>query len=219
MHLHEFLHGLHAVLKPRVYLEVGVQYGTSLALAERSQLAYGVDPHPLIWGSTHHRDNQELYAVESDEFFAKMSAHLPHVDLGFIDGLHLFEQALKDFINMEQVMEEEGVIVIDDVLPYSQAIAAREQPPGDWTGDVWKVYPILRRWRPELKLSLINTAPTGTLVVTGVYDRVPKWDYYEKAITPWLQSDEVPMEILGRWGAHEPTEFLEGLQAAREKPE
>lgn len=216
MHLHEFLAHLHDVLKPRVYLEVGVQYGTSLALAERSAIAYGVDPNPLIWGSTHHRDNQEIYAVPSDEFFAQMSAHLPHVDLGFIDGLHLFEQALKDFINLEQVMEENGIIVMDDVLPYNQAIAAREQPPGDWTGDVWKVIPILRRWRPELKLSLINTAPTGTLVVTGAYDRIPKWDYYEKAITPWFQSDEVPMAILGRWEAHEPTEFLEGLRHARD---
>ena len=30
---HEFLQALHELLHPEVYLEIGVQYGTSLALA------------------------------------------------------------------------------------------------------------------------------------------------------------------------------------------
>ena len=92
MHLHEFLRELHTILKPRTYLEVGVQYGTSLALAEKSAVAYGVDPNPLIWGSNHHRDNQEIFAVESDDFFAQMTPHIPAIDFGFIDGLHLFDR-------------------------------------------------------------------------------------------------------------------------------
>lgn len=217
MHLHEFLRHLHAILKPQVYLEVGVQYGTSLALAEKSYVAYGVDPNPLIWGGNNHRDNQEIYAMDSDEFFAQMSKHISRVDLGFIDGLHLYEQALRDFINMEQRMTENGIIVFDDVLPYNQAIAEREQPPGDWTGDVWKVYPILKHYRPDLQLSLIDTQPTGTLVVIGCHERVPKWDWYMRAVRAWVESDEVPTSILNREEAHQPTEFLDGLRAAMEK--
>lgn len=211
MHLHEFLREIHAILKPQVYLEVGVQYGTSLALAEHSTVAIGVDPNPLIWGSPHSRDNQELYAIESDDFFTQMSEHVPRVNLGFIDGLHLFEQALKDFINLEKVMAEDGVIIIDDVLPYNQAIAERKQPAGDWTGDVWKVVPLLRSYRTDLKFSLIDTAPTGVLMVAGFSQPPPAQEWMAQQ-SVWFQSDEVPLYILERHGAHQPREFLEGLR-------
>jgi hypothetical protein len=38
------------------------------------------------------------------------------------------------------------------------------QCPGDWTGDVWRIEPILRRWRPDLRVALVDTEPTGVMV-------------------------------------------------------
>ena len=46
-----------------------------------------------------------IYELTSDEFFARydLSELLGGpVELAFIDGLHLFEQVLRDFVNLER---------------------------------------------------------------------------------------------------------------------
>jgi hypothetical protein len=37
-----------------------------------------------------------------------------------------------------------------------------------WTGDVWKVVPILRHYRPDLHVTVFDSSPTGLAVVTGL---------------------------------------------------
>jgi hypothetical protein len=114
----------------------------------------------------------QLIKATSDDFFAG-DAPLAHfdgvpVDLAFIDGMHLSEFALRDFINIEPFMADTGVVVLDDVLPRNGLEAARDRKTEPWTGDVYKVVEILRRRRPDLVVLLINTEPTGTAVVLGV---------------------------------------------------
>jgi Methyltransferase domain len=219
MHLHEFLKHVHEILKPEVYLEIGVQYGTSLALAEKSALAVGIDPQPLVWSTVNIRDNQQIFSMTSDDWFEKRW-HIAgvnqkpvsgNINLGFIDGLHLYEQALRDFMHLEQHMASNGVIIIDDVLPYNRAIAARQQPPGDWTGDVWKLWYALTAGRPDLKLLMVDTAPTGTLVVLNPR-RDPVW---LADVSPWMHDDdEVPLDILERRMAVSPQAALERIKDA-----
>jgi hypothetical protein len=158
---YEFLALLHNLLQPRGYLEIGVQTGASLNLAACP--AIGVDPAPLVAA----RQGQQIFAQTSDDFFAAEhhSGDLPPIDLAYIDGMHLFEFALRDFINIERWSHPGTVVVFDDVLPYNEAIAARIQPPGDWTGDVWKVEEILRNERPDLDMAFADVSPTGALVV------------------------------------------------------
>jgi hypothetical protein len=114
----------------------------------------------------------QLIKSTSDDFFARDNplAHFggTAVDLAFIDGMHLSEFALRDFINIEPFMADTGVIVIDDVLPRNGLEAARDRKTEPWTGDVYKVIEILRRRRPDLLVLLMNTAPTGTAVIVGV---------------------------------------------------
>lgn len=216
---HEFLQDLHRELKPTTYLEIGVQYGTSLALAEKSTTAIGIDPQPLVNFTLNHRPNQKILAMTSDLFFQESNFPIRNeilpaqVDLGFIDGMHLFEYALRDFINLERFMAPKGVIVFDDMLPYNQTVAAREQPPGDWTGDVWKVHRILTKVRPELMIWLVDTEPTGTMVVTNLeHDYEPDVSY-EEAINHGFMSDEVPGAILERVDAYDPNVVLGELDA------
>ena len=212
MHLHEFLAKVHEILKPEVYLEIGVQYGTSLVLAEKSHIAIGVDPQPLIGFTNNTRPNQGVFTMTSDDWFEK-SWFNPPINLGFIDGLHLFEQTLRDFMNMEQRMAPDGVIIIDDVLPYSQAIAEREQPPGDWTGDVWKLHPILLDYRPGLKIRVVDTAPTGTMVITNL-DPSHDWGRdYQYMVRQYMGTAQVPPVILNRTYAVPPEQALEELCA------
>lgn len=203
---HEFLAALHELLRPKVYLEVGVQHGTSLALAVHSERAIGVDPEPSLL-LQHERHGQEVYAVTSDAFFAEHFEVIPEqVDLAFIDGSHLAEDALRDFINIEQYCGPKSVVVFDDMLPYSQAIAERVQPPGDWTGDVWKVfYAIQEEYDECLEYRLVDTFPTGTLMV---------WGFHEHNGQPEIgdySSDEVPSEIINRTRASQPQAVLESL--------
>lgn len=185
---HEFLVALHAVIKPKVYLEVGVQTGASLRLAHAAETAIGIDPRPLCQPE----GNQVIFSMTSDEYFRTAEVPGP-INLAFIDGEHLVEYALRDFINIERNSWPNGVIVFDDVLPYDAAIATREQPPGDWTGDVWKMYYILASERPDLQVTLVDTQPTGTMVVSNL-DPFKR----EGFGTHWTTDADVPDEILNR---------------------
>ncbi len=39
---------------------------------------------------------------------------------------------------------------------------------GWWTGDVWKVVDILAEFRPDLKITCVDTSPTGNICVTNL---------------------------------------------------
>jgi hypothetical protein len=209
---HEFLAALHELLRPKVYLEVGVQHGTSLALAVHSDRAIGVDPEPSLL-LQHERHGQEVYAVTSDTFFSEHFEVIPkQIDLAFIDGSHLFEDALRDFMNIEQYCGPRSVVVFDDMLPYNSAIAARVQPPGDWTGDVWKVWSILEDYRGDLEIFAVDTFPTGTLVVFGFPGDQDKRNNliakYDSIVAEDCLYEDVPGYVLRRDNALQPEAAL-----------
>lgn len=186
---------------PKVYLEVGVQHGWSLQLASAAEVAIGIDPMPLVAP----RDNQVIFTMTSDEYFANLPLYEPRdpVDLAFIDGQHLFEYALRDFVNIESISSQKGIIVFDDVLPRTQGMAAREMCPGDWTGDVWKVWPILKARRSDLSMLLVDTQPTGTMVVWNLWKS--HYRDYVGDISEWLTIKDVPADILLRTHAVDPS--------------
>jgi hypothetical protein len=165
---HQLLRGLHEKIRPRTYLEIGIRTGRSMVLSRCRSI--GVDPAFKIDNPIH--CDVQLIKATSDDFFAgdEPLAHFRGVpvDLAFIDGMHLSDFALRDFINIEPFMADSGVIVLDDVLPRNGLEAARDRKTEPWTGDVYKVVEILRRQRPDLVVLLINTAPTGTAVIVGV---------------------------------------------------
>jgi hypothetical protein len=208
---HELLEMLHQKTRPRTYLEIGIRTGNSMALSRTRSI--GVDPLFKIDKPIH--CDVQLIKSTSDDFFARDNplAHFGGVpvDLAFIDGMHLSEFALRDFINIEPFMADAGVIVIDDVLPRNGLEAARDRKTEPWTGDVYKVIEILRRRRPDLVVLLINTAPTGTAVVVGVdqastilKDAYPAEEQY--LLQPDPQTP--PQEYLDRSIATEPDVLL-----------
>lgn len=213
---HEFLAALHALLQPKVYLEIGVQHGTSLRLAGPDTLAYGVDPDPAVV------DNHDgrLFRCTSDDFFGITMVDEDRdevlggpVDLGFIDGMHLVEYALRDFIGMERLSHPGGVIVFDDVLPTTQAMAARQQCPGDWTGDVWRIDEILTKYRLDLDLWLVDTFPTGLLVATNLDPTNRRLtDHADNIATRWPPEDTtVPGAVIDRLHAWAPAAALKAI--------
>lgn len=207
---HELLEQLHELLKPKVYLEIGVQHGWSLQLS-KAPISIGVDPNPIV--SVPLDDHHAVVKMTSDEYFAENwgsrgpSGAVDPIDLAFIDGMHLAEFAWRDFVNVAKYCHANSVVVFDDVLPTTQEMAAREQCPGDWTGDVWKIYFQLRE-DSNFVIAPVDTTPTGTLVVTGFGPGM----YAPDELAFPLDDEDVPAQILDRRYAWSAPAVLENLR-------
>ena len=77
----------------------------------------------------------------SDQFF---STNKSKFDIIFIDGLHHYEQVIKDVNNSLQILNDNGFILLHDCLPRSIAHQAIPRYRGSWNGDVWKALVELR---------------------------------------------------------------------------
>jgi hypothetical protein len=152
---------------PTTYCEIGVRDGESLRLV-RADRKVGVDPEPTpSFGPV--RAAEQLFRTTSDEFFADqaLDALRPEgVDVALIDGLHEFEQALRDLVNMIPYMRDDGFIFLDDVNPQNETRASATPVPGSWNGDVWKVAAFVHAERPDLRLVTLDV-DQGLGVVTG----------------------------------------------------
>jgi len=113
-----------------------------------------------------------LFRKTSDAYFESLGTSSPFpqepVDLAFIDGMHLFECALRDFANIERHAAWSSVVIFDDILPRDQDEAARDRHTVSWTGDIFKVPLALKEVRPELVTITVGTEPTGLLLVFGL---------------------------------------------------
>lgn len=197
----EVLGRLHRELQPRTYLEIGVRHGRSLALA--SCPAVGVDPDPDI--QVNLPASARVVKLASDDFFsfAEEPVLKAQPELVFIDGMHLFEFVLRDFMNVERISGPGTVVLIDDVSPNLPQQATRDRKTRVWTGDVWKLHDCLKRYRPDLQLTLLDTAPSGLLMVAGLdpHNRV-LWDRYNPIVREYtMQPVEAPASVLSRNGA------------------
>lgn len=166
---HDLLRSLHELIRPKSYLEIGVQTGRSLVQARPGTIAVGVDPHPQLHLIKEPFLNPySVHKMTSDEFFASklVESYAPY-DFVFIDGLHLIEQVARDLSNSLRWSHPRTIIAVDDVLPYRPEIATREPLPGDWTGDVWKLTSVLCMYT-TLKTVLVDVAPTGLLLIMDV---------------------------------------------------
>ncbi len=199
---HQILEDMHTQLEPEIYLEIGVDQGVSLSLARGR--AIGVDARPELKLTRHLGDNATLVAMSSDAFFRERAETLLPVPPGlvFIDGMHLFEFALRDFMNIERYSSPGSLVIIDDVCPCHPAQASRLPRTDSWTGDVWKLHPILREARPELTLVSLNAKGTGLLLIAGL-DRANGvlWDNYEQIVRRYGRDIDPPAEVLTRTGA------------------
>ncbi len=165
---YEFLRRVHLDLRPKVYLEIGVHEGHSLAFVGSDTKAIGVDPAPKVDSLP---ANITVVTATSDDFFARPDT--PDilggpVDLAFIDGLHHYDQTLRDFANTERMSSPDATILIHDCVPIDAVTSARERTTMVWSGDVWKAIVALRRFRPDLTIQAVDVAPTGMAIITGL---------------------------------------------------
>ncbi len=192
----ELLSQIHNWLRPGTYVEIGVASGDSLVRAIPGTRVIGVDPAPTVTRPL--PSTTTIFTETSDDFFARHDLRAllgGPVDLAFIDGMHLFEYALRDFMNLERHCTAGSTILFDDCIPLSRRTAERTRATHFWTGDVWRVVGALKKYRPDLRIHTIAAAPTGLCVVRGLdpASRVLS-DSYDAILKEFLALDYAVIE-------------------------
>jgi hypothetical protein len=159
----------HDLLKPATYFEIGTLQGHTLSLSNARTIA--VDPFFQLEASgVATREVSLFFQMKSDDFFKKYNPAAllgAKLELSFLDGLHYFEFLLRDFINTEKYCNRNSIIALHDCIPMNPGMTGRHNV-GLWTGDVWKVLPILKQFRPDLSIYVFDAAPTGLVCCTNL---------------------------------------------------
>ena len=192
-----FLDAVHRVMAFGCYLEIGCRTGRTIAPVRGPTIA--VDPFFKVESNViGAKPSLLLFQQKSDDFFASRVLEKLgiRVSFAFLDGLHLFEYLLRDFINTEAHSRPEGVIALHDCVPFGEGMLTRDLenlPRGAWTGDVWKLIPILQSYRPDLKITVLNCEPTGLVLISGLDPaNTVLRQAYDQIVADWTDVDLVP---------------------------
>jgi hypothetical protein len=202
----------------RNYMEIGVRDGGTIVNAVCPTI--GVDPNfAFRVNPVGQKKALHLFQMTSDDFFRDYDPRAffgGPIDMAFLDGLHQFEYLLRDFINTERCCGRDSVILLDDCLPINIEMTERTHRPelrvdaqisNWWTGDVWKVVSILRRYRPDLRITPVDVQPTGSIVVSNLNpeSRVLYDGYFE--ILDEFAKIEITQEVFdGYWAENAPVQ-------------
>lgn len=169
----KWIANVHASLDINWYLEVGCRRGLTFSSARCNTIA--VDPEFKLESNVLNLKKQlHLFQVTSDEFFESsfMRDCRVKIDIAFLDGMHLMEYLLRDFINTEKNCHAGSVIMMHDCYPSNAGMVTRDlkklPKSGAWTGDVYKLVKILNDYRPDLSVVILDLAPTGLVLVSGL---------------------------------------------------
>ncbi len=156
----------------KTYLEIGVFQGTTFLQID-VPYKIGVDPQFQFDTEVFTREGTVFYNETSDTFFenfAQRSQNLQELyhgkpfkfDVIFIDGLHTFEQTLRDFENTIPYSHEKTVWIFDDTVPSNHLSALSSQDKNEawkkcaglskeaaWHGDVFKAIFAIHDAYPE----------------------------------------------------------------------
>ncbi len=170
------------------YLEIGVNNGDNFFPIEIDR-KIAVDPSfsfstelKMKWDLKNSCNlTAEYITATSDDFFAGAEPIEPF-DVVFIDGLHTYEQSLRDVLNSLDNLNQNGVIVMHDCKPPHVAAACPAKSlqaaidmnvpgwDGIWCGDVWKTICYLRIHRQDLRVFVLDCDFGLGIVMKGVPD-------------------------------------------------
>lgn len=152
------------------YFEIGTRTGASLALSNSPSVA--IDPYfQLNVNTVGNKDYCFMFQETSDSFFANSLSKISDLkcQLAFIDGMHLFEYALRDFINLAKISSEKSLFLFHDAIPWTFEMTTRNYESlgrnAVWTGDIWKLAHIFIDAGMKDDIRLLSTAPSGLLAV------------------------------------------------------
>lgn len=175
----DFFSFINRELSPKSYFEIGTHLGRSLKSFTCNAVC--VDPNFMLEeDALKGRTQTHFFQMSSDAFFAEKdlrSIFNSGPDICFLDGMHRSEYLLRDFIGTERLCHSRSIVFMHDCLPVNSRMALRTHEIGDeseggwryaWTGDVWKVVPLLKKHRPDLRIFYLDCAPTGLVAVMNL---------------------------------------------------
>ena len=150
------------VVKPKRYLEVGIEYGSTI-LNVKAEEKVGIEP---VLKLTNYKGCKIYQGTSDDVFASEIFSIEDPFDLIFIDGYHEFRQVVRDVKNSLKFLNKNGVIVCHDVYPFDYigkyaGLVAKECPgPGlAWCGDVWKLILYVKFCMLDLIFCVVSTFP------------------------------------------------------------
>lgn len=116
-----FFDFMFSYLKPENYLELGVRDGRNvLTVARHCKNITAVDIIPQSFPSPNVGLDLFTYIqTTTDNFFENIDKNIKY-DVVFIDADHSHEQSLKDFINVKDMVIEDGFIFFHDTYPFDE---------------------------------------------------------------------------------------------------
>lgn len=117
-------------IKPVNYLEIGVRLGTVYhKVSEYCETCYLVD---IKFLDIEYKSNSLKFEMTSDNFFEIIDKTVKF-DLVFIDGDHSKEQVIKDFINVKDMVIDDGFVILHDTYPCDERMELPHH-----SGDAWR---------------------------------------------------------------------------------
>ncbi len=109
--------------KYKNYLEIGCDNDKNFS---KIKIDHKIGVDPLKGGNL--RMTSDVFFAQNKKFF----------DIIFLDGLHIYEQTIKDIDNSLKFLNDNGVILVHDCLPKKIWNQIVPRMYGHWNGDVWK---------------------------------------------------------------------------------
>lgn len=131
------------IKKYKSYLEIGCDQNQ---VFNNVSINYKIGVDPQSGGN---------FRGTSDKFFL---TNKKKFDLIFIDGLHVYDQVIKDIENALKFLNDDGTILMHDCLPINAKYQFVPRSRYKWNGDVWKAV-VLYRTKKDLD------------ICTGVFDQ------------------------------------------------
>ena len=116
-------------IKAKKYLEIGCDLNQVFNKIQCENKT-GVDP---LRGGTIKDTSDNFFKGNTDKF-----------DLIFIDGLHTYDQILKDFENSFNCLNDGGYIIMHDLMPRTWLEEHVPRISNNWCGNVWKLSFLLK---------------------------------------------------------------------------
>ena len=162
------------------YLEIGVARGRTFLNVDFA-VKHAVDPHFRFDVRQFETPGTEFFEMTSDDFFVYFAEPNQRYDLIFLDGLHTFEQTLRDLCSSLLHSNESTIWLINDAIPVDVFSSIKSQPKAHkyrrlygqsndadgkaWHGDVFKLIYAVHDFFPNLSYRVVATGNPQMVVI------------------------------------------------------